>query len=204
MTKSPDEESKEVTREELEQRGLTVANLIATIDLDREIDLNALSTDIDQFEYHPETSPFLVYRPFEESSSTVLVPTNGQISVVGAKNKEEIYDAINAFLSELDKVGVKITSNPEQMIIRNVVVNGDLKAELDLNVLSVALGLESVEYEPEQFPGMIYRGGENATVLIFRSGKIVITGVDSYIGVVEAKSEFLRQLKTLDLDFGIN
>lgn len=204
MTESPDEVDAGSTRGELEQTGLTVTNLVATLDLDREIDLEALADDVDQSEYHPETSPFLVYRPVADESPTVLVPSNGQISVVGAKTKQELYDATSVFLSELTELGIEVTADPEDLVIRNVVVNGDLGVDLDLNVLSIALGLESVEYEPEQFPGMIYRGGKNATVLVFRSGKIVITGVDSYSEAIEAKEEFLSHLDTLDSNLDLD
>ena len=39
----------------------------------------------------------------------------------------------------------------------------------------VALRMEHVEYEPEQFPGLIYRG-DTGTALIFSSGKVILTG----------------------------
>ena len=54
---------------------------------------------------------------------------------------------------------------------------GDLGQEVDLSKMSILLGLESTEYEPEQFPGLIYRPPESPFVLlIFASGKVVITG----------------------------
>lgn len=54
---------------------------------------------------------------------------------------------------------------------------GDLGQPVDLSAVSILLGLESTEYEPEQFPGLIYRPQESPFVLlIFASGKVVITG----------------------------
>jgi transcription initiation factor TFIID TATA-box-binding protein len=53
----------------------------------------------------------------------------------------------------------------------------DLGREVNLEALAVALGLEQTEYEPEQFPGLIYRPPQyEVTLLIFATGKIIIGG----------------------------
>ena len=56
----------------------------------------------------------------------------------------------------------------------------DLGAEINLTNITISLGLEHVEYEPEQFPGLVYRL-ENPKVvcLLSGSGKVVITGARS-------------------------
>jgi transcription initiation factor TFIID TATA-box-binding protein len=52
-----------------------------------------------------------------------------------------------------------------------------LKTDLNLNAIALGLGLDRIEYEPEQFPGLVYRiTTPKVVVLIFSSGKIVITG----------------------------
>ncbi len=59
--------------------------------------------------------------------------------------------------------------------IENVVASTSLGEELDLQAIALALG--GAEYEPEQFPGLIYRLKEPKTAtLLFRSGKVVCTG----------------------------
>ena len=59
--------------------------------------------------------------------------------------------------------------------IENVVASTSLGAELDLQ--KIVLALEGAEYDPEQFPGLIYRLKEPKTAtLLFRSGKAVCTG----------------------------
>ncbi len=61
--------------------------------------------------------------------------------------------------------------------IQNVVSSADLKANLNLNAIAIGLGLEHIEYEPEQFPGLVYRLDEpDVVALLFGSGKLVITG----------------------------
>ena len=189
-----------VSKAELREMGLTVTNLVATLDLGRELDLRELSNSIEAAEYLPEQSPFLLYRSVESDSLTVLVPTNGQISVVGARTEQELYDITDEFSQSLEELGIEIECRPEELVVRNVVANGDFGMELELNALALALGFESTEYEPEQFPGLIYRGRQNATVLIFRSGKFVITGVISFAEVVQAKEEILSHMIHLDIE----
>ena len=58
--------------------------------------------------------------------------------------------------------------------VRNVVGTADLKKRLDLNGL--ARILRKSIYEPEQFPGLIYKKQDGPACLIFASGKIVLTG----------------------------
>lgn len=71
---------------------------------------------------------------------------------------------------------------------QNYVFTAEIGESLNLNALAIALGLEKTEYEPEQFPGLIYRP-EDATVVLlaFGSGKVVITGARS---VQEAERGF--------------
>ncbi|OQB24847.1 MAG: TATA-box-binding protein 2 [Euryarchaeota archaeon ADurb.Bin190] len=55
--------------------------------------------------------------------------------------------------------------------------SADLKTDLNLNAIALGLGLENIEYEPEQFPGLVYRIKQpKVVVLIFSSGKLVVTG----------------------------
>ena len=59
----------------------------------------------------------------------------------------------------------------------NVVCTAELGESLNLNALAIGLGLEKIEYEPEQFPGLIYRSADfDSVVLLFASGRVVITG----------------------------
>jgi len=61
-----------------------------------------------------------------------------------------------------------------------MVTTTDLGGELNLTEIAMARGLENIEYEPEQFPGMVYRIREpKAVILLFSTGKIVCTGAKS-------------------------
>jgi transcription initiation factor TFIID TATA-box-binding protein len=54
---------------------------------------------------------------------------------------------------------------------------GTLDTDVNLEALAIALGLENTEYEPEQFPAIIYRPPEFAvTLLVFSTGKVIVGG----------------------------
>jgi transcription initiation factor TFIID TATA-box-binding protein len=73
---------------------------------------------------------------------------------------------------------------------------------LNLNALAIGLGLESTEYEPEQFPGLIYRPpGADSVVLLFASGRVVITGspdLDAAEQTFAALQDKMTDLLTVD------
>jgi len=192
------EVEEEVDESTLNENGLEVANLVGTLQADREFDLNVLAGTLSEAEYHPESSPFLVYRPIE--SATLLIPTNGLISIVGAKTTTQLKQAVQSFFDRVTELGMDIKVELENILIQNIVVKGDLKKELDLDVLSVGIGLERCEYEPEQFPGIIFRAENESTILIFRTGSYLINGCKSYAQVLESDNYLVSELEKIGVD----
>lgn len=191
-----------VTEDELSEKGFTLVNLVGSLRLERELDLSALSLDLDATEYHPETYQSMIYRPFEERSVSILTPSSGRLAIVGAKSKQELIDAVEEFLEAINELGIETDKKSGDILIQNVVVNYDFDREFDLSVVSVALDLNNIEYEPEQFPGLIYRSQSvNATVLVFASGKVVITGAKTYLDAIQACDELHNQLEGIGVDF---
>jgi len=84
--------------------------------------------------------------------------------------------------------------------VQNIVASADLGTDLNLNAIAVGLGLENVEYEPEQFPGLVYRLTDpRVVVLIFGSGKMVVTGGKSPEDAQKAVEKISKELKMLGL-----
>ena len=84
-----------------------------------------------------------------------------------------------------------VADRPE-IIVQNIVSSADLDASLNLN--AIAIGFEHVEYEPEQFPGLVYQLDDpEVVVLLFGGGMLVITGgkqpadAEHALSVVEAR-----------------
>ena len=98
----------------------------------------------------------------------------------GSTRKEEVHEIRERFLNLLSDMGVVSTDIDDNYQIQNYVCTGELDRQLNLNALAIGLGLENTEYEPEQFPGLIYRPTEAPCVaLLFASGRVVITGSPS-------------------------
>lgn len=177
---------------ELENFGLTVTNIVATVDLKREFDLMELATSMPETEYDPEVSPFVLFRG---GSATVMIPRTGKLSVVGASTVQEIDTTLSILAERFNDIGIQINILEPQ--IQNIVINGKLEQDVVLEAAVLELGMERTEYEPEQFPGVIYRIQENITILLFQSGKFVITGVTNYNEALVASKKFINNVNGL-------
>jgi transcription initiation factor TFIID TATA-box-binding protein len=82
--------------------------------------------------------------------------------------------------------------------VTNVVATVDLGVTLNLD--EIALNVENIEYEPEQFPGLVYRTyGSNISVLIFGTGKLVIAGMRHESDAVAILDGLMERLEGLGM-----
>jgi transcription initiation factor TFIID TATA-box-binding protein len=106
---------------------------------------------------------------------------------------DKVHESIRKIIKSLEKIHVKIKGEPE-VKIQNIVAAGSVGMDLNLNVL--AMKLENTEYEPEQFPGLVYKLPEKkATFLLFSNGKVVCTGTKSEEEVNKALDKLIENLK---------
>jgi transcription initiation factor TFIID TATA-box-binding protein len=152
---------------------IKIENVVALAYLNQPLDLESIYRVVPSVEYNPERFPGLIYR-LRRPRATVLVFSSGKMVCAGADSERKSKNAINKVLTELKSRGIVITSKPD-IQIQNIVATSNLGFEVDLEDL--AQTLEGTIYEPEQFPGLIYRMREPEIVaLIFSSGKIVCAG----------------------------
>ncbi|MEM4625680.1 MAG: TATA-box-binding protein [Candidatus Pacearchaeota archaeon] len=152
---------------------LAVQNIVATASLGKPVSLTKLARIQTNTEYNPEQFPGLVLR-IKKPKSAVLVFSSGNLVCTGTKSIEQVREVIDQVIKQLRKINVKITEKPK-ITVQNIVASGNIDLKLNLNYL--ALALENTEYEPEQFPGLVYKLVEpNATFLLFSNGKLVCTG----------------------------
>ncbi len=117
----------------------------------------------------------------------------------GAKSVSNVERAFEKIIQQLNDAGMEVTTKPV-VIIQNMVATTDLDIELNLSAIAVAFGLENVEYEPEQFPGLVYRmENPKVVVLMFKSGKMVVTGAKSPQDAEIAVQRIIEKLKELNL-----
>ena len=152
---------------------LSVQNIVATTSLEKEVSLSKLARTQPNTEYNPETFPGLVLR-VKEPKSAVLVFSSGNLVCTGTKSISQVKAVVEQVIKQLKKIGVKVTIKPK-ITVQNIVASGAINLDLNLNTLS--LELENTEYEPEQFPGLVYKLEKpTATFLLFSNGKLVCTG----------------------------
>jgi len=164
-----------VASKDVEKRDTTlkVQNIVATTSLEKDVSLTKLARTQSNTEYNPDTFPGLVLR-IKEPKSAVLVFSSGNLVCTGTKTVAQVKEVVQQVILQLKKIGVEVTIKPK-ITVQNIVASGAIDLDLNLNTLS--LELENTEYEPEQFPGLVYKLDEpNATFLLFSNGKLVCTG----------------------------
>ncbi|MBS1264015.1 MAG: TATA-box-binding protein 2 [Methanonatronarchaeales archaeon] len=178
---------------------IKIENVVASTSLDMDLDLERLNAELVGAEYKQEKFPGVVYR-LTEPKTAALIFASGKVVFTGAKSVDDVETAVGKVLDKMRGAGVDIEGKPE-ITVQNIVASADLGRPLDLNAIAIGLGLENVEYEPEQFPGLVYRLQDPKVVLLlFGSGKVVCTGgktpEDSRRGVEKVREE-LEDLRLL-------
>ena len=175
---------------------ITVQNIVASTTFAEKLDLDMIAQVLKETEYEPEQFPGLVYRLSTPKTATLLF-RSGAANCTGAKTIADVETTIKIIAEKLKKIGITVYENPE-IVIQNMVATSDLGGELNLNEVALALGLENVEYEPEQFPGLVYRRKEPYVVmLLFGSGKIVCAGAKTVDEVSQAVENVSKELTSL-------
>jgi transcription initiation factor TFIID TATA-box-binding protein len=171
-------------KEEIPEATYKIENVVATVTLDIEekIDLNVIARRYADVEYNPERFPGLVMR-IDKPKATILVFSTGKMVVTGMRRADEAEGVVQKVIRRIKKAKIEV-SNPI-ITIQNIVASGDLHTSIDLNLAAVVM--EFAMYEPEVFPGLIYRMQDPKTVfLIFSTGRIVCTGGKTKEIVAEA------------------
>jgi len=158
---------------------IKVENIVASTTFAEKLDLDMIAQALEDAEYEPEQFPGLVYRLSDPKTATLLF-RSGKANCTGAKNVEDVRKTVDIIADRLKKLGVDV--------------------ELNLTETATGLGLDRVEYEPEQFPGLVYRIKEpKVAMLLFASGKIVCAGARSAEDVSKAVEKLSKELTSLGL-----
>ena len=174
------------------KKTIEVVNIVVSTSLEHDIPLEKMAATLSNTEYNPEQFPGLVIR-IRDPKTSALIFSSGKVVCTGARSMEKVEESIVKIIENLKKIGINITIKPK-ISVQNIVASGSIGMDLNLNVL--AMKLENTEYEPEQFPGLVYKLDEaKATFLLFSNGKIVCTGTKSEKEVHEALDKLIVNLK---------
>lgn len=177
---------------------IEIQNVVASTAIDQELDLETLVDDIPGAEFNPDNFPGLVDRT-QDPKAAALIFRSGKIVCTGAWSVADVHEALEIIFEKLRGLGIPVPESPE-ITVQNIVSSADLGQDLNLNALAIGLGLEDVEYEPEQFPGLVYRMDDPEVVLLlFGSGKIVITGGKFAEDATAAVENIVERLDDLGL-----
>jgi len=178
------------------EASINIENVVASATLNQKVDLNAVVKGYPGVEYRPEQFPGLVFR-LKRPKTATLIFNSGKMVCTGAKSEKEARRAVMKVIKELKKSGIIIIGKPE-LKIQNIVASASLGGMIDLEKSAYTLG--KTMYEPEQFPGLIYRMAEpKVVILLFASGKLVCTGAKREQDVYEAVDKLHQKLEDQDL-----
>lgn len=176
---------------------LAVQNVVASSALGQEIDLESVAVDLNGADFDPEQFPGLIYRP-ETAKATCLIFRSGKITCTGGGSVEAAHETIETTVESFRELGIEVAE--VDVTVQNVVLDADLGEALNLEAIAIGLGLEDVEYEPEQFPGLVYRLDDpDVVALLFGTGKMVITGTRTRDEAEKALEAIIDRLNELAL-----
>ena len=177
---------------------INIQNVVATGTMNQKVDLNAVVKGYPGVEYRPEQFPGLVFR-LKRPKTATLIFSSGKMVCTGARSGKDSRRAIMKVVKELKKGGVIILSKPDVKVV-NVVASAILGGKVDLEKTVVTV--RRTMYEPEQFPGLIYRMDKpKVVILVFASGSLVITGAKKEQDVYDAVHKLHEILEEQNLIF---
>jgi len=175
---------------------INIGNVVASATLKQNIDLNSVVKAFPSVEYRPEQFPGLVFR-LKKPKTATLIFGSGKMVCTGAKSERQAKTAVRKVVRELKNNGIVIVGKPV-IQVQNIVASASLGGRIDLEKSTYTLG--RTMYEPEQFPGLIYRMEEpKVVILLFASGKLVCTGAKKEDEVYESVTKLHARLETDEL-----
>ena len=196
----------------IEADKLKISNIVCTFATGCKINLKDIAQRARNVEYNPKRFPACVMRirsshlgginesdRLKTPGSTALIFATGKLVVTGTKSLYDANIACRKFARVLQKLGynVKITN----IKVQNIVATFDYRKAIRLELLQVAHP-NFCTYEPELFPGLTWRivGESNVVLLMFKSGKVVITGsrdiedtIDAHRNICKILPQFTRR-----------
>jgi len=182
-------------RENLRTTDVQVENIVVSLRISPSLDLQKLSVILPDAKYDPEEVPALVMQLIKPRA-VVTMFSNGTVTLTGPKSMGKVEEIIKMLRDRFLVIGIQTQEKPE-ITVQNTTISTDLGRPLDLKAL--AKSLQNTEYDPKQFPGLIYKTEDpNTVILLFDSGKIVCNGV-TLEGIRGALDTLMEKLISLGI-----
>lgn len=183
--KKPKVTLKSVDFPHMRRTGITplVQNVVSMFNLGTKLDLKHIALHARNAEYNPKRFAAVIMR-IREPKTTALIFGSGKVVVTGAADESASKRAAKKFAKIIKKLG--FPARFKEYRIQNIVGSCGVNFPVRLEQMAYDNAAFSA-YEPELFPGLIFRMLEPKIVLlIFVSGKIVFTGGKSRNDVYQA------------------
>ena len=174
---------------------IRVENIVASANLNMRINLEKIVEYLEGTEYEPEQFPGLVYR-LKDPRAAALIFSSGKIICTGARCISDVKKVVEKVVKMLKEAKI---GNPKKYTIQveNIVASASFPSGLNLD--KIAFELENSEYEPEQFPGLVYRTeNPKAAFLLFSSGKVMCTGLRDIKEINNAVKSIFQKLRSIN------
>lgn len=185
---------------EFDEQEFEIVNVIGWVSYQQELDLAALHDtfetrdEITSVTYEPAVNHWLQTK-FAPDDTYIAFYRSGKASITGVDSTEQFNDVVSRVNTVMRDL-LKFEFEPESHV-SNIVVTAALDMNVQLEALALHFGLEQVEYEPEQFPALIYRASDSdAVLLIFSSGKLLCTGLNDLDDIRNTVTAFVEELNT--------
>ena len=180
------------------EESLKIENIVASAKVTDSLDLNFLASQLKDAEYNKKRVPGVVLR-MQDPKIAALIFGSGKVVLTGAKSIDNLSRGLQILGDQLRALNIDIPENLTYKV-QNIVTSADLGTPINLNKIAVGFNLDKIEYEPEQFPGLVYRLDDpRVVVLLFGSGKLIITGGKQPEDARRAVQRILSELSSLGI-----
>jgi transcription initiation factor TFIID TATA-box-binding protein len=175
-----------------------IENVVVFATLGKDIPLDKISKELVGAEYTPEAFPGVIYR-IPDPKTAALIFSSGKIVCTGARSPEFAKTAVERVVGDMRALQIDLPTDFHTGV-ENIVASTQIDAKDKLNLEHIAYNLENAEYEPEQFPGLVYRISDpRVAFLLFGTGKIICTGARKIEEIHAALAKFKVSLEALGI-----
>ena len=167
------------SKEETRNLTYTIQNIVVkcSLNLNSDIDLVNLANTIKNTEYDKKRFPGLFFR-MTNPKCVIIIFRTGKMILTGIKSFKHIKLILNLLIKELnEKININIDNDLVESEVVNIVITANFFEQINLDLAT--LTLNNAIFEPEVFPGLIYKSLDpiKCVFLIFNSGNVVLTGI---------------------------
>jgi len=172
---------------------MEIVNIVATVEVSSNLDLHKIASAVENTEFDPSGGKWLKMR-LRPEDFYIAFYGSGKFLITGVRSIELITEVADRVISILRNADIAM--DKKNIIIQNIVAVGYVEIKTALEKIVYALDSSKACYEPEQFPGLIYKEF-GATILLFSSGKVVITGLCKEEEINEVQAKFNSIIKDI-------